>query len=70
MDNRTQRGTNFIKSSLVLGELSFARMPLSCNCMKMNEIQFWNCLPKLVDSSQDDQYGVVTQDGLPKILDF
>ena len=37
--------------------------------MKMNEIQFWNCLPKLVDSSQDDQYGVVTQDGLPKILD-
>ena len=37
--------------------------------MKMNEIQFWNCLPKLVDSSQDDQYDVVTQDGLPKILD-
>ena len=45
-------------------------MPLSYNCIKMNEIQFWNCLPKLVDSSQDDQYGVVTQDGLPKILDF
>ena len=22
----------------------------------MNEIQFWNYLPKLVDSSQDDQY--------------
>ena len=38
--------------------------------MKMNEIQFWNCLPKLVDGSQDDQYGVVTEDGLPKILDF
>ena len=38
--------------------------------MKMNEIQFWNGLPKLVDSSQDDQYGVVIQDGLPKILDF
>ena len=36
----------------------------------MNKIQFWKCLPKLVDSSQDDQYGVVTQDGLPKILDF
>ena len=56
--------------SLVLGELCFARIPLSCNCMKMNEIQFWNSLPKLVDSSQDDQYGMVTQDGLPKILDF
>ena len=38
--------------------------------MKMNEIQFWNWLSKLVDSNQDDQYGVVTQDGLPKILDF
>ena len=38
--------------------------------MQMNEIQFWSCLPKLVDSSQDDQYGVVTQGGLPKILDF
>ena len=38
--------------------------------MKMNEIQFWNYLSKLVDSSQDDQYGVVTQDGLPKNLDF
>ena len=49
--------------SLVLGELCFARMPLSCNCMKMNEIQFWNYLPKSVDSSQDGQYGVVTQDG-------
>ena len=33
--------------SFVLGELSFVTMPLSCNCMKMNEIQFWNCLPKL-----------------------
>ena len=55
--------------SLVLGELCFARMPSSCNCMKINEIQFWSCLPKLVDSSQDDQYGVMTQDGLPKILD-
>ena len=31
--------------------------------MKMNGIQYWNYLPKLVDSSQDDQYGVVTQDG-------
>ena len=56
--------------SFVMGELSFARMSLSCNCMKMNEIQFYNCLPKLVHCSQDEQYGVVTQDGLPKILDF
>ena len=31
--------------------------------MKMNEIQFWNYLSKLVDSSNDDQYGVLTQDG-------
>ena len=53
-----------------MGELSFARMSLSCNCMKMNEIQFYNCLPKLVHCSQEEQYGVVTQDGLPKILDF
>ena len=37
--------------------------------MKMNEIQFYICLPKLVLCSQEDQYGVVTQDGLPKILD-
>ena len=36
----------------------------------MNKIQFWNWLPKLLDSSQDDQYGVATQDGLLKILDF
>ena len=38
--------------------------------MKMKEIQFYNCLPKLVHCNQEEQYGVVTQDGLPKILDF
>ena len=36
----------------------------------MNEIQFYNCSPKLVYGSQEKQYGMVTQDGLPKILDF
>ena len=36
----------------------------------MNEIQFYNCIPKLVDCSQEEQYSVVTQDGLPKILDL
>ena len=56
--------------SFVVGELSFATMPLSRNCMKMNGIQFYNCLPKLVDCSQEEQYGVETQHGLPKILDF
>ena len=38
--------------------------------MKMNEIQFYSCLPKLVLCSQKEQCGVVTQDGLLKILDF
>ena len=39
--------------------------------MKMNEIQFWNYLPKLVDSSQDDQYGVVAQNfGFLKMYNF
>ena len=28
--------------------------------MKMNGIQFYNCLPKLVDCSQKEQYGVET----------
>ena len=56
--------------SFVLGELSFATMPLSCNCMKMNGIQFYNCLPKSVDCSQEEQYSVETQHGLPKILDL
>ena len=51
--------------SFVLGELSSAKMPLSCNCMKMNKIQFCNCLPKLVYCSQWQPYGVVTQHGLP-----
>ena len=36
--------------------------------MKMNEIQFCNCLPKLVDSSQEEQYGVDTQHVLPQIV--
>ena len=38
--------------------------------MKMKEIQFYYCLLKLVHCSQEEQYGVVTQDGLPEILDF
>ena len=54
--------------SFVLGKLSLATMPWSCNCMKINEIQFYNCLPKLVHCSQEEQYGVVTQDGLSKVL--
>ena len=49
-------------------KLSFSTMPLSCNCMKMNEIQFCNCLPKLVDCSQEEQYGVETQHVLPQIV--
>ena len=36
--------------------------------MKMNGIQFYNCLPKLVGCSQEEQYAVETQHGLPKIL--
>ena len=40
------------EKSLVVGELSFASMPLSCSCMKMKRIQFWNCLPKLVHCRQ------------------
>ena len=28
--------------------------------MNMNEIHFGNCLPKLVDCSQEEQYGVDT----------
>ena len=43
-------------------------MHLSFNCMKMNGIQFYNCLTKLVDCSQEEQYGVETQHVLPKIL--
>ena len=43
-------------------------MRLSFNCMKMNEIQFYNCLPKLVDCSQEEQYEVETQHVLAKIL--
>ena len=38
--------------------------------MKTNKIQFYNCLPKLVHCSQEEQYGVVTQDGLPKIFRY
>ena len=56
--------------SFVLGELSFVTMPLSCNCMKMNEIQFWNCLPKLVHCTQWQPCGVVTQDGMAQNLGF
>ena len=36
--------------------------------MKMNEIQSCNCLPKLVDCSQEEQYGVETQHVLPQIV--
>ena len=43
-------------------------MPLSCNCMKMNEIQFCNCLPKLVNCGQEEQCGVETQHVLSKIV--
>ena len=43
-------------------------MPLSGSCVKMNGIQFYNCLPKLVDCSQEEQYGVEIQHLLPKIL--
>ena len=56
--------------SFVLGELSFVTMPLSCNCMKMKEIQFWNCLPKLVHCTQWQPCGVVTQDGMTQNLGF
>ena len=38
--------------------------------MKMNGIQFCNCFPKLVDCSQEEQYGVETQHVLPKIVDL
>ena len=58
------------QKSLVLGELSFASMPSSCNCMKMNGIQFWNCLPKLVHCSQSHPCGVVTQHGMTQNLGF
>ena len=34
--------------------------------MKMNEIQFYNCLPKLVDCSQEEQYGVGPKMDCPK----
>ena len=37
-------------------------MPLSCNFVKMNGIQFCNYLPKLVDYIQEEQYSVVTED--------
>ena len=43
-------------------------MFLGFNCMNMNEIQFGNCLPKLVDCSQQEQYGVETQHVLPQIV--
>ena len=43
-------------------------MPLCFNCMNMKKIQFGNCLPKLVDCSQEEQYGVETQHVLPQIL--
>ena len=58
------------QKSLVLGELSFASMPSSCNCMKMNGIQFWNCFPKLVHCSQSHPCGVVTQHGMTQNLRF
>ena len=38
--------------------------------MKMNGIQFWNCLPKLVHCSQLQQCGVVTQHGMTQNLVF
>ena len=56
------------QKSLVLGELSFASMPLRYYWLKMNGLQFWNCLPKLVHCSQWQPWGVVTQDGKTKIL--
>ena len=58
------------EKSLVVGELSFASMPLSCSCMKMNGIQFWNCLSKLVYCSQWQPCGVVTQHGMTQNLGF
>ena len=56
------------QKSLVPGELSFASMPLRYYWLKMNGLQFWNCLPKLVHCSQWQPWGVVTQDGKTKIL--
>ena len=56
--------------SFVLGQLSFVTMPFSCNCIKMNEIQFWNCLPKLVHCTQWQPCGLVTQDGMTQNLGF
>ena len=58
---------NLPRISFVLVELSFVTMPSSYNCMKMNKIQFCNCLPKLVDCSQEEQYAVETQHVLPQI---
>ena len=45
-------------------------MPLTQYCFKMNEIQFWNCWPKLVHWSQWQPHGVVTQHGMTQNLVF
>ena len=38
--------------------------------MKMNGIQIYNCLSNLVHCGQEEQYGVVTQDGIAQNFGF
>ena len=56
------------RKSFVLGELSFARMPLRQYCLSMNKVRCWNWSPELVKCRQWQQYGVVTEHGLTQIL--
>ena len=56
------------RKSFVLGELSFARMPLRDYCLKMNRVHSCNWRPELVKCSQWQPCGVVTQHGITQIL--
>ena len=49
-----QTGNRLIypQSIIVLGELSFSRMPLRYYCLILNMLHVCNCLPKLAKSNE------------------
>ena len=56
------------RKSFVLGELSFAGIPLRQYCLSVNKIHCYTWSPELVKCSQWQPCGVVTQHGLTQIL--